>query len=359
MRSRAVSDRFKPSRILATHGLLLLTAVLIVLFSILLPETFPTKFNVRSILANESVTAFVALAVMVPLAAGEYDLSVGNILGMSSILAVGLQLKSGVSWEVAVALGIAAGALIGAINGVLVAYLQINSFIATLGFGTFMLGISEWYTHGLQQAGAFAPGFFTFANWSIFSVVPGSAVYVAVVAVVLWVVLEFLPVGRRLYALGFNRRAADLVGVPTRRYIFWAFTVSGILCGCGGVVVASQLQSSQSTLGADYLLPAFVGALLGATSVRPGRVNVGGTILAVLVLAVGISGLTQESASFFVTPLFDGGMLVAAVALAGMATRRQVFGTANSIDSIASEPSVLEGTVSDQVSGDYVPPTEE
>lgn len=340
----ATRDRFKPSRVLATHGLLFLTVILVVTFSLLLPDTFPTKLNIRSILANESVTSLVALAVMVPLAAGQFDLSVGYILGMTSILAIGLQLKSHVPWELAVTGGIAAGGVIGAINGILVAYVRIDSFIATLGFGTFVLGISEWYTGGLQLAGPLPQGFVSFANWSLFSVIPGAAVYVLVVAFLLWLVLEFLPAGRRLYAMGFNYKAAELVGVPAKRYVLCAFVASGLLSGFGGAVIASQLQSAQSTLGAAYLLPAFVGALLGATSVRPGRVNVGGTLLAVLLLAVGIAGLNQESAQFFVTPLFDGGMLVAAVALAGFATRRRLSGTTR-----ITPPGVRVGATNDGV----------
>src|SRR5579875_225580 len=313
-----------PLRLFATHGLLLLTIALVVVFSIALPSTFPTTFNIRSTLADLSVTAFVALAVTVPLAGAQYDLSVGNVLGLASVLAVGLQVKEGMGWVPAVVLALMAGAVVGLMNGVLVAYLGVNSFIATLGVGTAVLGIVEWYTNGLQLAGSLPHAFLYLSNWSLFKVVPGATVYLLVVAAAMWVVLEYMPIGRRLYAFGFNAKAAELVGVKTRRYIVGSLALSGLLSAVGGVVLSSQLQAAQSAQGTDYLLPAFVGALLGATSVRPGRVNVGGTVLAVLLLGVGISGLDQMGASFYVSDLFDGGTLVLAVSIAAVAARRRL-----------------------------------
>jgi ribose transport system permease protein len=144
------------------------------------------------------------------------------------------------------------------------------------------------------------------------------------VAVVLWVVFEYLPIGRHLYALGSNRKAAELVGIRSHRYVIGAFAASGLLVGITGVMTASLLQVGNPSLGPVYLLPAFVGALLGATSVRPGRVNVWGTIIAVLLLAVGISGLEHLSALFFVEPLFNGGTLLIATGVAGYAARRRL-----------------------------------
>jgi ribose transport system permease protein len=321
---RLAGARLSPMRLFATHGLLILTVVLIAVFSLTLPSTFPTVFNTRSTLASLSVTAFVALAVTVPLAGNQYDLSVGNVLGMASVLSIGLQVKEGVPWVLAVIIALVGGTAVGLANGVLVAYVGVNSFIATLGLGTAVLGLVEWYTNGLQLAGALPQSFLNITNWSLFKVVPGATVYLLVVALVMWVVLEYMKTGRRLYAFGFNPRAAELVGVRGRRYIIWSLAVSGLLSAIGGVVLSSQLQAAQSTQGTDYLLPAFVGALLGATSVRPGRVNVGGTLLAVLLLAVGISGLDQMGASFYVTDLFDGGTLVLAVSLAAIAARRRL-----------------------------------
>ena len=318
------ANRFSPSRLVSTHGLLLLFILLFAVFSILLPDTFPTAYNIRSILANKSVTALLALAVMVPLATGNFDLSVGYVLGLTHVLTVGLQIRSGFPWLVAVLAALAVGVAVGLVNGVLVAYAQIDSFIATLAVGTFVYGISNWYTKGAQIAGSFPDAFINLGEKTVFTYVPLPAIYVLVIATILWLGFEFLPVGRRVYALGGNPRAAHLVGVPVQRYIVGAFATSGLLTACAGVVLASELQAGQSSLGPEYLLPAFVGALLGATTVRPGRVNVWGTLLAVLLLSVGISGLEQEGATFYVEPLFNGATLALAVGIAGYAARRRL-----------------------------------
>lgn len=309
-------------RFLSVHGLLTLLGLLIVVFSLLLPDTFSTAFNVRAILNDKAIVALLALGLTVPLAANHFDLSFGWSLGLAHILAIGLQTRAGLPWWLAVPLTLAMGALVGLANGILVTRAQINSFIATLGSGTILFGISNWYTRGQQVLGPL-PAEFTGITGTL-GFVPLAAVYVMVVAIVLWLVLEYLPIGRRLYVIGASPRAAELTGIATRRYVTGAFVVSGTLAALAGVLLAARLRVGQASVGPDYLLPAFAGAMLGATSVRPGRVNVWGTVLAVLVLAVAVAGLQQLGAQFYVEPLFNGSILLLAVGLAGYAARRRV-----------------------------------
>jgi ribose transport system permease protein len=318
------SERWSGSRILSTYFLLLLTLLLVVVFSITLPDSFPTEFNVRSLLSTRSIICLLALAVMVPLAANQFDLSVAYGMGLAHVLAIGLIVKDGVSWELAVVLVLLMGVVLGLVNGLLVTLIQVDSFIATLATGTFCFGLANWYTQGEQISGAVPDGFSEIATTTFASVIPLSAVIVAVVAVALWLILEFRPVGRRLLAIGANENAARLVGIRTRRYVVCAFVASGLLTATAGIVFASQLQAANSSTGPEFLLPAFVGALLGATSVRPGRVNVWGTVTAVALLGVGFSGLTQAGAEFYVEPLFNGITLAVAVGAAGYAARRRL-----------------------------------
>lgn len=164
---------------------------------------------------------------------------------------------------------------------------------------------------------------------------PAPAIYALVVSLILWVVFEYLPLGRYLYVLGASPRAAELNGISAKRYITLAFVAAGTLASFAGVVLQSQLQVGQSSVGQEYLLPAFTAALLGATSIRPGRVNVWGTVLAVAVLAVTVAGLNQLGAPFFVEPLFNGSMLILAVGLAVQAAqRRQRRGTQADIGAV-------------------------
>jgi ribose transport system permease protein len=215
-----------------------------------------------------------------------------------------------------------AGAGVGALNGLLVTRFHISSFIATLGSGTFVYGLSQWYTGGEQIVGRKYPAGFLLLSENI-GPAPFSLILVLIVAVVLWIAFEYTVQGRFLYVIGSNQRAADLTGIPSARYKILAFVASGTLTGVAGVMLGSELRVGQSTVGADFLLPAFAAALLGATSVKPGRVNVWGTLLAVSVLAVAVSGLQQMGADFYVEPLFNGAMLVLAVGLAEYARRRR------------------------------------
>jgi ribose transport system permease protein len=307
-------------RVASRNALLVVLILLVVVFSILLPDTFPTAFNFRTILSEKSVVALLALAVLVPLSAGHYDLSVGNLLGLVHILVIGLQVKNAVPWPAAIAIAIAAAAIVGAVNGLLVTRFRVGSFIATLGMGTVVYGIGLWYTGGEQVNGDLADGFLAIASTPFG--IPAPALFTFAVAVLLWLTYGYLPIGRHLYVLGDNAKAAELVGIPTKRYTFLAFVGSAVLTGCAGVILAAELRVGQSAVGPEYLLPAFAAVLFGATSIVPGRVNVWGTVLAVLVLAVAVSGLQQEGAQAYVEPIFNGGMLIVAVALAAYLSSR-------------------------------------
>ncbi len=308
------------TRAISVWGLLVLLVVLIIVFSLLRPDTFLTYFNVRSILSNKSVQALVALSVFIPMTANQFDLSAGFNIGISQVLAIGLQAQ-GLPWWAAVIAVVLMGAFIGLVNGLLVTRIKIDSFIATLGTGTVLYGLNAWYTGGQQVLGNLPPEFLAISG--NVGIVPAPAVYVLIVSLALWLTFEFLPLGRYLYVLGASPRAAELNGISAKRYVTLGFIAAGTLAAFAGVVLQSQLQLGQSSVGQEYLLPAFTAALLGATSVRPGRVNVWGTVLAVAVLAVTVAGLNQLGAPFFVEPLFNGSMLILAVGLAVQAAQRR------------------------------------
>jgi ribose transport system permease protein len=282
-------------RAISVWGLLVLFVLLVIVFSLLRPDTFLTYFNIRSILSNKSVQLLVALSVFIPMVANQFDLSAGFNVGISQVLAIGLQ-GQGLPWWAAVCAVLLMGAAVGLANGLLITRVKIDSFIATLGTGTILYGLNAWYTGGQQVLATLPPA---------------------------WVVFEFLPLGRYLYVLGASPRAAELNGISAKRYITFAFIAAGTLASFAGIVLQSQLQVGQSSVGQEYLLPAFTAALLGATSIRPGRVNVWGTVLAVAVLAVTVAGLNQLGAPFFVEPLFNGSMLILAVGLAVQAAQRR------------------------------------
>lgn len=309
------------ARLIPVYGLLIGMILLIVVFSIILPNTFPTMLNLRSILGDKAIIAILSLAAMIPMMAGRIDLTVGYGIVLWHILAIALQTQFGLSWPVAVVIVLVLGCGLGLLNGFLVELARIDSFIATLGTGTVLYAIALWYTEGRQVIGVLPPGFTGLYTTPVFGI-PIAALYVLVISVALWVITEYLPVGRYLYAIGANPRAADLNGIPSRRYVIGAFMASGFLGAVAGIVLAARLRIGQASVGLEYLLPALVGAFLGSTTIKPGRVNVWGTIVGVAILAVGISGIQQLGGEFFIEPLFNGVTLLIAIGLAGYAQRK-------------------------------------
>src|SRR5579863_9150960 len=313
--AKTVSVGAAVTRAVSVWGLLVLLVLLIIVFSFLKPDTFLTYFNIRSILSNKSVQALVALSVFIPMVANQFDLSAGFNVGISQVLAIGLQ-GEGWPWWAAVVAVLLLWAIVGFVNGLLVTRVKIDSFIATLGTGTILYGLNAWYTGGQQVLAPLPPEFLAISGslW----IIPAPAIYALIVSLTLWVVFEYLPLGRYLYVLGASPRAAELNGISAKRYVTLGFVAAGTLAAFAGIVLQSQLQVGQSSVGQEYLLPAFTAALLGATSIRPGRVNVWGTVLAVTV-----AGLNQLGAPFFVEPLFNGSMLILAVGLAVQAAQRR------------------------------------
>lgn len=309
-------------RLAPVYGLPILTVLLIVFFALLLPRTFPTYLNFRSILADKAIIALLSLAATVPMMAGRIDLNVGFGIVMWHILAIGLQVSYGVPWPLAILIVLVCAAFVGLFNGLLVEVAQIDSFIATLGTGTVLYALALWFTDGRQLVGTLSPGFIAL-NTTVVLGIPIPALYVLAIALVLWVISERLPLGRHVYAIGANEKAAALNGIPVRYYIVGVFVASALIAGFAGCILAAKLRIGQANVGLDYLLPALVGAFLGSTTIKPGRVNVWGTMFGVAVLAVGISGIQQLGGAFFVEPLFNGTTLVVAIALAGFAQRRR------------------------------------
>lgn len=319
---KGLSFGAKLIRFIPVYGLLILTLALVILFSIMLPDTFPTMLNVRAILSDKAIIALLSLAAMIPMAAGRIDLTVGYGIVLWHILAISLQTLYGFPWPITVLVVIFLGAFVGFLNGILVEVAKIDSFIATLGTGTVLYALALWHTGGRQVVGALPDGFYAISGTFVFGL-PITAYYVFVITIMIWLVLEYTPIGRYLYAIGANQKAAELNGIPTRKFVVGAFITSGIMTALAGVILASKLRIGQASVGLEYLLPALVGAFLGSTTIKPGRVNVWGTIIGVSILAVGISGIQQFGGSFWVEPMFNGATLLVAIGIAGYAQRRK------------------------------------
>jgi ribose transport system permease protein len=315
------------SVIATRYGLVVVLIVIVTGFSVLKPETYPTVANAQTIASNNVVIAFLALAAMVPLVTGQFDVSLGYQLGLSQSLTAGLILRQEVPWVLAIALAVGACVAAGVVNGLLVTRLGLTSFIATLGTGTLIYGLTQLYS-GDETIIGDLPVAFTNAGRSLVLGLPLPLVYVIVAVVLLWVALEYTSWGRACTATGGNARAAELAGVRTNRVTVQSFALAGLLAGTSGVLSVTLLGASAPTVGLGELLPAFAGAFLGATAFRPGRFNAIGTVVAVYMLAAGIAGLQQLGAHFYVQQLFNGGALLIAISIAAVAARRSGSRTA-------------------------------
>jgi ribose transport system permease protein len=319
---KGLSAGQKLSRLLPVYGLVILTVFLIVLFSLLLPNTFPTLLNLRSIISDKAIILILSLGVMIPMSAGRIDLTVGYGIVLWHILAISLQTMFGFSWPLAVITVLLLGGIMGMLNGLLVEVAKIDSFIATLGTGTILYALALWHSGGRQIVGALPDHFYALNTTMVFGL-PITGYYVVVIALVMWFVYEYLPIGRYLYAIGASPKAAALNGIPVRKYVMGSFIASGLFTALAGVLLAAKLRIGQASVGLEYLLPALVGAFLGSTTIKPGRVNVWGTMIGVIILAVGISGIQQFGGSFWVEPMFNGVTLLIAIGIAGYAQRRK------------------------------------
>lgn len=318
------SDGFVRSagQILVRYSLVVVTLVLILFFSFA-TEHFASVLTLRAMLGDKSIVALLALAASITMITGKIDLNVGFAMTLWHVLPISMQVYAGMSWQAAVLIVLGLGLIYGILNGLLVALADIDSFVATLGTGTIIYAISLWHTGGRQIVLTEMPMGFERLYFTDIGVFPIAAFYAGVLAVILWIITAHLPVGRGMYAVGANPAAALLNGIDVKKYIVGAFASSGVITAFAGIVLAAKLGVGQSSVGQNFLLPALVGAFLGSTTIKPGRVNVWGSMAAVILLAVGTTGIQQFGSAFFVEPLFNGGTLVLSLGLAAYAQSRR------------------------------------
>jgi ribose transport system permease protein len=299
-------------------------ALLFLVFSLWVPQTFLTWNIWRSLLDAQAITAIVAVGLVVPLAAGALDLSVGAEVAMGAVFVAWLLAVAHLSVPAALAVTVAAGATVGLVNGVLVTKVRIDSVIATLGMSSILLAGAYWLSGGTQITG-FTTSFQSVATGQWFGVAHSVYILVAV-AIGIWYLMEATPLGRRIYATGGNIDAARIVGIRTPWVLVGSLALSGAIAFGAGALVSSQLADGDPTIGPGYLLPTFTAAFLGSTQFHRGRFNVLGTVLAVYVLAVGVQGLELGGAPIWIPDLFNGVALLIAVGIAQSKGSGKSFG---------------------------------
>ena len=284
--------------------------LMVVFFSLARPEAFPTMQNWTTMLELASPLAVVAFGVTVPLAVGDFDLSIGGVMSLCSAVSVVLMAQNGVNWMLAVAIGVLLGGLIGAANGYVVSYLGASSFVITLAAGQMLDGGQLLV---IDQSTIFAGIPEPFLELTRgFKVV----VIAALVAVVLSLFLSRTVGGRNVYAVGINPTAARFAGLRVRWWRLMSFLVVGASAAIAGILLASRSAAESPGMGTSYLLPAYAAAFLGSAVGTPGKFTIMGTALGVVFLQVMETGLAMMNLPGPSILIIEGGVLAGAILFA-------------------------------------------
>jgi len=308
---------------LEAYALLGLTVVVGAFFSVWGPtaDTFLTAANLRSLSSGNAVVAVVALAALVPLVAEDFDLSVGAIAGLSAVLAAEA-VAAGLPVILALVIALVAGTLVGLFNALICTRVGVNAVVTTLGVSIVIAGLINQITGGTTISGNLPAGFLKFGSGSTLAV-PNIVWALAIIALAVYYLVDHTPYGRYLYAYGANRQAARLVGIRTRLTVGLTFVLAGLIAGSAGFLQVLRAGGADPRVGDSLLLPAITAAFLSAAAIKPGRYNVGGTMVAVLFLAVLNSGLNLAGVPPYVNSYVNGVALIAGVALAVLLGRRK------------------------------------
>lgn len=308
--------------VLYRFGVPALLVLLVVVFSLVAPSQFFTVTNLQNILGTQAILLMLALGLTIPLAAGEFDLSIVGVFAFVSAMFALVTVDH--SWPVVPALMFALGlaVTIGLVNAFFIVKVGVNSFITTLGTGTALGGLTLLLTESKTFSGL--PEVVVTVSSTRLLGLPLTFYYAIGLAFVLWYVLEHTPVGRWLYFVGSGPEVARLNGIPVAAVRTVALVASALIAALAGLLQGGLLNAVDPFSAQSYLLSAFAGAFLGATTIKPGRFNAWGTVAAIYLVITGIVGLQiTTGATGYITDIFNGTVLVLAVALSLVVGRRR------------------------------------
>lgn len=302
------------------YALLLAWLAVIAIFALLRPDTFLTSGNFETIFGSQAVLLILTLALIVPLTAGEFDLSIAGMLGLALVLVGWLNVIHGWPIVLAVAVALTAGLIVGLINGFFVVVVGVESIVVTLGMGTLLAGAAV----GVNNAtvAGISTGLVDAARSEILGV-QAAFWFGLLLTVIVWYAYSHTPLGRHLYFVGAGRDVARLSGLRVDALRIGSLAFSGFVAALAGVVLAGILGASDPNVGPSFLLPAFAAAFLGSTAVVPGRFNPWGSFIAVYFLVTGITGLQLLGLVGWIEQFFYGASLVLAVTFSRLVGRRR------------------------------------
>jgi ribose transport system permease protein len=305
---------------LSRYGTIIGLLLMVLFFSVNAPGVFLSRANFLNILSQASLTAIIASGLTYTLVVGEFDLSIGYVASFVGLIVTGLMAYEGFPIWLSIPCALALGAGIGIINGLLVTKVRINAVISTLGIGTMLTGIGFTYS-AFPIATGIPRAFTDISLGRIVFGLPNPVIIMVVVLLALWVILNKTDIGQKMQAVGSNMEAARLSGIRVDRIKIFAFATAGFCAALTGTLLSSLLGSGTLAAADGYLLDAFAAVFLGSATLREGEFHITGTLVGVLILAVGFNGLSIFGAPTHFQPIFKGGILVLAVGMSALARR--------------------------------------
>lgn len=293
----------------------IIAVLLIICFLVsILTDKFLTSNNIISVLRQISINMYIALGMTMVIIMGNIDLSVGSIVAMSGTLTVGLIVNQNMPIGFAIFLGLAAGTLAGFVNGVIVSVFKVPAFIITMAMMNVASGVAYVYSGG--QATRITDEFFVkIGTGYLFDIIPLPVIYMFVGIMIVGFLLTKTRFGTYIYAIGGNREAARLSGIPTKVIEITVFTMSGFLAAFAGLVLGSRMYSGQPSVGVGYELDAIAACVLGGISMSGGKGRISGTIFGALVIGIISNGLNLIGITSHWQLIVKGLIIVSAVLL--------------------------------------------
>ncbi|MBI2245433.1 MAG: ABC transporter permease [Nocardioides sp.] len=311
---RRVSTTDRLIDLMSRYGTIVSLVLCVVIFSALRPDIFATSHNFFNVLNQVSILGIIALGLTVALVQGLFDLSLASMATLGGFLATKWLSEGTIgSPVVAVLVVLLIALLIGAFNGIVVAYGGVSAFIATLAVGSILTGLVLGVSKSATILSGIPDGFLIMGQGKV-GPIPAPVVFLAIVAALLYVFLEQTQTGRHMYAIGGNAETARLSGIPVKRYALLALGISAMCAALGGMIVAANLGVGRPQgVGDTYLLDAFAAAFIGASTLRPGRFHILGTVIGVLLIGVINNGLSILGVETFWQYAVRGVILLLAV----------------------------------------------
>ena len=275
-------------------------------------DKFLTANNIISVLRQISINMYIALGMTLIVILGHIDLTVGSLVAMSGTLTVGFVVNQGMSLALAITLGLVFGLIVGFVDGLIISKFRVPAFIITMAMQNICNGVAYVYSGG--QSTRITDNFFVeIGTGYLFNVIPLPVVYMIILIVVFSFLLGKTKFGTYVYAIGGNREAARLSGVPIRKVEVIVFTLSGLMASFAGLVLASRMYSGQPSVGSGYEMDAIAACVLGGTSMAGGRGRISGTVFGAMVIGIISNGLNLIGVSSYWQLIVKGRIIAGAV----------------------------------------------